>query len=173
LIANVFTFVDASQMILRVDLWDERDKAIKAGEETLNNRNIEKFTVDKDASYGNKGKNEFWYDYKRHVAVCVKNGLISKAAATTAKVSDDKGLKHICPKGGMVIGDKSYCLKEAQRAMKINGCHSLTNRLFDSYRRLFPPPYFHCFHLSYTVRFIIDTSQFVRKSVDTSRNYGD
>lgn len=124
LIANVFTFVDASQMISKVGLWDERDEAIKAGEETLNNQNIEKFTVDKDASYGNKGKNKFWYGYKRHVAVCVRNGLISKAAATTANVSDDKGLKHICPKGGMVIGDKAYCLKEAQQAMKTNGCHS-------------------------------------------------
>lgn len=54
----------------------------------------------------------------------MRNGLISKTAATTAKVSDDKGLKHICPSGGMVLGDKAYCLKEAQRTLKINGCHS-------------------------------------------------
>ncbi len=124
LIANVFTFVDASQMVSKVSLWSERDKAISSGEETLNNQNIEEYAVDKDASYGNKGKDKFWYGYKRHVAVCMKNGLISKAAATTAKVGDEKGLKHVCPKGGMVIGDKAYCLKEAQLAMKINGCHS-------------------------------------------------
>ena len=54
----------------------------------------------------------------------MKNGLITKTAATTAKVSDDKGLKHVCPKGGMVLGDKAYCLKEAQKTMKRNGCHS-------------------------------------------------
>lgn len=124
LIANVFTFVDASQMISKVSLWDERDKAIKAGEDTLNNHNIKEFVADKDASYGNKGKDKFWYGYKRHVAVCVKNGLISKSAATTAKVSDDKGLKYVCPRGGMILGDKAYCLKEAQEAMKRNGCHS-------------------------------------------------
>jgi IS5 family transposase len=124
LIANIFTFVDASQMVSKVNLWDERDKAIKAGEETLNNKNIEEFAVDKDASYGNKGKSKYWYGYKRHVAVCMRNGLISKTAATTAKIGDDKGLKHVCPDGGMVIGDKAYCLKEAQKAMKIKGCHS-------------------------------------------------
>jgi len=124
LITNIFTFVDASQLVSKVSLWDERDKAIAAGEETLNNQNIEEFAVDKDASYGAKGKDKFWYGYKRHVAVCMKNGLISKAAATTAKVGDDKGLKHVCPYGGMVIGDKAYCLKDAQHAMKRRGCHS-------------------------------------------------
>jgi transposase, IS5 family len=137
LIANVFTFVDASQMVSKVSLWDERDKAIKAGEETLNNQNMKRFVVDKDASYGNKGKEKYWYGYKRHVAVCMKNGLISKAAATTAKVGDDKGLRHICPSGGMVIGDKSYCLKEAQAVMKRKGCHSgaiLKNNMKDKNR---------------------------------------
>jgi IS5 family transposase len=124
LIANVFTFVDASQLISKNNLWDERDNAIKAGEETLNNQNIAEFVVDKDASYGNKGTSKYWYGYKRHVALCMRNGLISKAAATTAKVSDDKGLKTVCPDGGMVIGDKAYCLQEAQKTMKQRGCHS-------------------------------------------------
>ena len=124
LIANVFTFVDASQMVSKVNLWNERDKAIAAGEETLNNTNIEEYAVDKDASYGNKGKDKYWYGYKRHVAVCMRNGLISKTAATTAKVTDDKGLEHVCPDGGMIIADKAYCLKNAQKAMKRKNCHS-------------------------------------------------
>jgi IS5 family transposase len=98
--------------------------AIAAGEKTLNNTNIEEYAVDKDASYGNKGKDKYWYGYKRHVAVCMRNGLISKTAATTAKVTDDKGLKHVCPDGGMVIADKAYCLKNAQVAMKTKSCHS-------------------------------------------------
>ena len=99
MIAQVFTFVDASSMISKVSLWDERDKAIKEGEETLNNKNIEKFASDFDASYGNKGKTNFWFGYKRHVAACMKHGLITKTAATTAKIGDDKALKYICPKG--------------------------------------------------------------------------
>ena len=124
LIAEVFSFVDASSMISKVSLWDERDKAIKEGEETLNNLNIDKFSADKDASYGNKGKTNFWYGYKRHVSVCMKQGLIMKAAATTARVPDHKALKHICPKRGMVIADKGYCVREAQKVMKSNNCHS-------------------------------------------------
>lgn len=124
LVSNIFTFVDASTMISKLALWDERDKALKAGEERLNNSNIESYAKDKDASYGCKGEDKHWYGYKRNVAVCMKNGFITKVAATTAKVTDAKALKHICPKGGMVIADKGYCTKDAARVMAMNGCHN-------------------------------------------------
>jgi len=124
LVTNIFTFVDASSMISKVGLWDERDKAIREGEETLNNKNIDRYAADKDASYGNKGKTKYWYGYKRHVGVCMKNGLISKVAATTAKVSDADGLKHVCPNQGMVVADKGYCTKGAQATIKSHGCYS-------------------------------------------------
>ena len=124
LIADVFTFVDASQMVSKVSLWDERDKAIAAGAEALNNTNIDQYASDKDASYGAKGQSKFWYGYKRHVAVDMKQGLISKTAATTARIPDAKGLKHVCPKSGMVVADKAYCTKDAQRTIRQKGCHS-------------------------------------------------
>lgn len=125
LISNAFTFVDASKLISKVSLWDDRDRAIRDGQEKLNNMNIKKYAKDKDADYGCKGKEDYWYGFKRHVAVCMKNGLISKAAATKASLPDSKGLKHICPKeGGMVVADKGYCTKEAQKTIKANGCHS-------------------------------------------------
>lgn len=54
----------------------------------------------------------------------MKHGLVTKVAVTPANVSDGKGLKHICPKEGMVIGDKAYCVEEAQRIVKANRCHS-------------------------------------------------
>ncbi len=47
LVSNIFTFVDASIMISKIALWDERDKAIKAGEEKLNNKNIDEFAREK------------------------------------------------------------------------------------------------------------------------------
>lgn len=124
LISDIFTFVDASSMISKIALWNERDKAIKAGEEQLNNKNVNKFTKDKDASYGCKGENKHWYGYKRNVAVCMKHGFITKVAATTAKVTDAKALKYICPKGGMVIADKGYCTNDAAKIMAINDCHN-------------------------------------------------
>jgi IS5 family transposase len=124
LVSNIFTFVDASKMISKVSLWNERDKAIKDGQDKLNNSNIKDYSTDKDADYGCKGKGEYWYGYKRHVAVCMKNGLISKTAATKASLTDAKGLKHVCPSGGMIVADKGYCVKPAQDTMKVKGCHS-------------------------------------------------
>lgn len=52
------------------------------------------------------------------------SGLIEKVAVTPANVSDQDGFKHICPDGGMVFGDKAYCLKPAQDQMRAKGCHS-------------------------------------------------
>lgn len=124
LVSNTFTFVDASKMISKVSLWNERDKAIADGEEKLNNQNIFNYTSDKDADYGCKGKDDYWYGYKRHTAVCMKHGFITKTAATKASLTDSKGLKYVCPKGGMVVADKAYCVKEAQKTIKANNCHS-------------------------------------------------
>jgi IS5 family transposase len=33
-------------------------------------------------------------------------------------------LKLICPEGGMVVGDKAYCLSSAQETMALKECHS-------------------------------------------------
>ena len=124
LVSNTFTFVDASKMISKVSLWNERDKAIADGEEKLNNQNISKYTADKDADYGCKGNDDYWYGYKRHTAVCMKHGIVTKTAATKASLPDSKGLKHVCPKEGMVVADKAYSTHEAQKTMKANNCHS-------------------------------------------------
>ena len=87
------------------------------GEDKLNNHNIANYTKDKDANYGCKGKDDYWYGYKRHLAVC-------KTAVTKASLSDAKGLKHVCPNEGMIVADKAYCTKEAQKTMKSRNCYS-------------------------------------------------
>lgn len=71
----MFTFVDASQMISKAALWEERDRAISAGIKKLNNEVVDKFAADKQARFGCKGKNKHWFGYKRHVAACMKHGL--------------------------------------------------------------------------------------------------
>jgi len=121
---NVFTFVDSSAVKTKETTWSQRDKAIKAGEEALNNKNVSKYSADKDARFGCKGKSKFWYGYKRHTSVDMCSGLIKKTAMTPANVSDQNGLEHICPAEGMVFADKGYCLKEAQKILRKNGCHS-------------------------------------------------
>ena len=124
LMRTVFNFVDSSGIKTKETTWEERDKAIKEGEEKLNNKNIEKYSADKDARFGCKGKTKFWYGYKAHVSVDMGSGLIRKVAATPANIPDQNGMKFICPGGGMVFGDKAYCLKPAQIVMAARGCHS-------------------------------------------------
>ena len=58
---EVFSFVDASQLIAKADLWKERDKAIKEKYEKLNNEVLPKVAYDKEARIGCKGKDKFWY----------------------------------------------------------------------------------------------------------------
>ena len=123
LIGDAFSFVDATGIITKTALWDERDKAIANSEDKLNNANVSKYAHDKDARYGCKGKDKFFYGYKRHCAVDKKQGMVVKAAATPGNINDDKALKHVCPKSGMVIADKGYDTAEAHMVSRAKGCH--------------------------------------------------
>jgi IS5 family transposase len=124
IIREVFTFVDATKLISKISTWDERDKAIKAGLEKFNNEVASKFSNDKEARIGCKGKNKYWFGYKKHVSVDMSNGIINKVAITPANVPDHKGVKHICPNGGAVFGDKGYSPKLSETEIKRRGCHS-------------------------------------------------
>lgn len=125
IVRNVFTFVDATAIKTKETTWAERDAALADGAKALNNGNVENYSADKDARFGCKGKNKFWFGYKKHVGVDMGSGLIKKVAVTPANVPDQDGFKHICPTGGAVSGDKAYCLAAAQQAMKANNCHSM------------------------------------------------
>ena len=119
--SEVFTFVDASHLISKASLWEDRDKAIKDKYDKLNNETLPKVASDKEARIGCKGGNKFWYGYKKHVAVDMQSGLINKVAVTPANVIDSKGLKHVSPKSGAVYADKGYCDKHAKEASSRNG----------------------------------------------------
>jgi len=120
---EVFSFVDASHLISKANLWKERDKAIKKKYEKLNNEILPKVAHDKQAKIGCKGKDKYWYGYKKHVSVDMQSGLINKVAVTPANVTDAKGLKNVCPSQGAVYADKGYCTKHAKRAAARRGCH--------------------------------------------------
>ena len=114
LMSEVFTFVDATHLISKANLWEERDKAIAQKMEKLNNETLPKVAVDKQAQMGCKGKNKYWYGYKGHVSVDMQSGLINKVATTPANVTDAQGMKHICPSQGAAYGDKGYCTEPAR-----------------------------------------------------------
>ncbi|KAF0139915.1 MAG: transposase IS4 family protein [Ignavibacteria bacterium] len=124
MIGGVFSFVDATTIKTKEATWEERDKALAEGEDKLNNRNIEDYSADPDARFGCKGKSKFWFGYKRNICADMREGVIVRIAATPANVPDGEALRHTCPDGGMVFGDKAYGVKPAQIVMKTNNCHS-------------------------------------------------
>jgi len=123
LMNEVFTFVDATTLISKANLWEERDEAIKQKYEKLNNETLPKVAQDKQARIGSKGKNKFWYGFKKHVGVDMQSGLINNVAVTPANVTDANGFKHVCPSQGAVYADKGYCIAPAKREAKRKGVH--------------------------------------------------
>ena len=115
---SMFQFADATSIITKNTTWDERDCALKKGEDALNNQNVKKYSADPQARFGCKGKSKFWYGYKGHIGVDMGSGLIERIAVTPANISDQEGFRHVCPRNGqMVFADKAYCLKKAQEAI--------------------------------------------------------
>ena len=133
LIREVFTFVDSSQLLSRVNVWEARDRAIadreneekdEDGNRKLNNRNVGKYSSDSDARFGCKGKDKFWFGYKRHLSVDMSHGLINGVAVTPANVTDHQALPEVCPAGGMVFADKGYSAASARDHLVSRGCHA-------------------------------------------------
>ena len=112
--SEVFTFVDATHLISKASLWEERDEARRQKFEKLNNEVLPKVARDKQAKIGCKGGSKFWYGYKKHVSVDIQSGLINKVAVSPANLTDAKGLGLVCPKGGAVYADKGYCTSSAR-----------------------------------------------------------
>lgn len=135
LFGNVFAFIDASSLITKAALWEERDAAIKDGHEKLNNENVAGYAADPDARWGAKGRNKFWFGHKRHNAVDMRHGLILKLSVTPGNVPDFEAVKNICPKQGMVFMDKGYDYTEADDAVRANGCVPATIRKNNNKRK--------------------------------------
>ena len=121
--SDVFTFVDSSALISKLSLWEERDKAIAAGYEKLNNEVLPEVSADTEARIGAKNNHKFWYGFKKHVAVDMQSGMITKVAVTPANVTDADGARHILPRSGAVVGDKGFI--GAIREMRRRGLHPM------------------------------------------------
>ena len=128
LFGNEFTFIDASTIITKTALWEERDRAIMDGAEKLNNANVKNYAADKDARWGAKSKKNIWFGHKRHAAVDMRHGLIKKVAVTSANVPDFKTVKSIAPKQGTVFMDKIYDTKKTDAILRGMGIHASTIR---------------------------------------------
>ncbi|MGZ7068749.1 MAG: transposase [Methanobacterium sp.] len=123
LMSETFTFIDATHLISKANLWEERDKAIAAKYEKLNNETLPKVAHDNQARIGCKGGNKYWYGYKQHTSVDMQSGLINKVAITPANITDAQGFKHVIPNTGATYVDKGYCKEPCKTAAKIKGLH--------------------------------------------------
>ncbi len=128
LFGDVFAFVDASAIVTKTALWDERDRAIRDGEEALNNSNVGRYAADGDARWGAKSKDKIWFGYKRHHSVDMRFGLIRNVAVTPANVPDFRAVRDVCPPQGMVFMDKGYDCAESDMWVRANGCAPATIR---------------------------------------------
>jgi len=123
--AEVFTFVDATALISKLQMWDERDKAISDGYEKFNNEVIEKYAEDKEARIGAKSSTKFWFGFKKFVSVDMGSGMINRVKVTKANINDDneESIKAVLPSHGAVAGDKG--LVGAIPTIEENGCHPM------------------------------------------------
>ena len=132
-LGETFYFLDASALRARVNIWEARDKALEDKNNTekddddnpkMNNKNVSKYSTDKDAKFGAKGKNNFWFGYKLHVLMDFKFGFITKNTVTSAEVPDYKALltENLLPSQGMVFADKGYDYKDVHDALRHKGC---------------------------------------------------
>jgi len=121
--SEVFTFVDATHLISKASLWEERDEARKKKYGKLNNEVLPKVARDKQAKIGCKGGSKFWYGYKKHVSVDIQSGMINKVAITPANLTDAQGFAHVLPKSGATYADKGYCTATAKIAAARRGVH--------------------------------------------------
>lgn len=121
--SEVFTFIDSTALVSKLNLWEERDKAITAGYERLNNEVLPEVSADPEAKIGAKSDKKFWYGFKKHVAVDMQHGVITRVAVTAANVADSDGAKHVMPRSGAAVADKGYI--GAIREMLRRGVHPM------------------------------------------------
>ncbi len=70
--SEVFTFIDATALVSKLSLWEERDKAISAGYEKLNNEVLPRVSSDPEAKIGAKSSKKFGMDSKNILALICK-----------------------------------------------------------------------------------------------------
>jgi IS5 family transposase len=123
---EVFTFIDATHLISKGQLWKERDELIQKKYEKMNNDIISEVAADPKARFGCKGGKKFWFGYKEHVSVNAQSGMINKGALTEANITDAQGMRHVCSRQGVIYADKGYCTGPARRVSAIRGYHLAT-----------------------------------------------
>lgn len=122
LMNEFFSVVDATHLVSKASLWEERDKAIKQKYEKLNNEVLPKVAVDKEARIGCKGKNKYWYGFKIARSIDMQSGLINRTSLESANVHDIRMMEKVLPEGGAIYADKGFCSKKLEERLEKKRC---------------------------------------------------
>ena len=152
--SQAFTFIDSTVITAKLSIWEERDKLLadktpkilnklqeklpsldltgnikestSSEEIKTTNQNISEYAIDKDAKIGRKGKDNFWYGYKTHIAVEGKSGLITAIEVTSANILDHNVavLEKLLPEKGMILADRGYDTNAVEDKLKEKGLTS-------------------------------------------------
>ncbi|MDX1920017.1 MAG: transposase [Candidatus Caenarcaniphilales bacterium] len=117
-----FSVVDATHLVSKASLWEERDKAVKQRYEKLNNEVLPKVAVDKEARIGCKGKSKFWYGYKIARSIDMQSGLVNRTHIEGANVHDIRMMEKVLPEGGAIYADKGFCSKKLEERLEKRNC---------------------------------------------------
>jgi IS5 family transposase len=89
----------------------------------MNNDNISLVSTDREARFGCKGKNKFWFGFKEHLTVDMQSGMINEVALSPANITDAQGMDYVCPTGGTIYADKGYCSEPAKTIAQAHNCN--------------------------------------------------
>ena len=147
LVKKLGVFVDASAIRRKEAEWKKRDedrekeqenveKAIRKSKEIIEQEEKKgnqaapgSFSGDKEARWGCKGEDNYWFGYKRHVSVDIASGVIQKVWVTPANVNDADGFKFVCPTETRVLADRGYDTENVRRILKQKRCEDGVMRL--------------------------------------------
>ena len=137
MIREIFTFVDSSQLISKIHLWNERDKAIAEGlEKRMPFRRVMKQTIEKVmANRDVLGVRIFLGGRLGGAEMARSESLTTKLALNVkTRINIDMSIKEmffVDMQSGLInkvaiFGDKGYCTKDSTTQMKIKNLHNCT-----------------------------------------------
>jgi IS5 family transposase len=142
LVGGFCSFIDTTDVVRKHNTWAERDKKIeeelehlglnrdlmkkeplkkkielKREKGLLNNSNVAEFSSDPDAAIGCKGKDKYWFGYKRGVCVDGKCEIITAVEVKPANVMDHRFALDLLPDSGAVLMDKGFDVDELRESI--------------------------------------------------------
>ena len=105
LIWEIFTFVDASKMEPKVNIWSEQDRVLAAGHANFDNETPQRRPWTWKPAMARRGRERTSTATSLTTRSTCSPARSTRVAATLGEVTDAAGLACVCPSGGAVYTD--------------------------------------------------------------------